>query len=95
MSLTINAPSKYLPTYGYTKDYAQPYIEIDNLDIFHYVIIERGQELERKTTDKIEVVLKWIFIDITFEMASVFTSNNSKPNIDHRRILFQSQEKLF
>lgn len=94
MSLTINAPSKYLPTYGYTKDYAQPHIEIDNLDFFHYVIIERGQELERKTTDKIEVLLKWIFIDVTFEMASVFASNNSKPNIDYRRILFQSQEKL-
>lgn len=94
LAFKINAPSDLLPTYGYSKDFAYPHIEIDNVGFLHYVIVERGQELERKTTDKLEDLLYWIFTSVTFSMASDFELKNRIEDKDCRRIMFEKQEEL-
>jgi hypothetical protein len=50
LAFKINAPIDLLPTYGYTKDFAYPHIEVDIFGFLHYVIVELGQELDRRTT---------------------------------------------
>ena len=72
----INAPTDLLPTYGYSRDFAYPHIEVDNTGLLHYVIIERGQELDRKTTDKLDTLLYWIFASVTFSMARDYDLKN-------------------
>lgn len=90
----IKAAPNLLPTYGYSIDGAHPHIEIDKDQKLHYIIVERGQELERKTTSNIEDLMYWIFDDITFSLASIFELNNRIERQDFRRILFKKQEEL-
>jgi hypothetical protein len=90
----INATTDLLPTYGYSKDFAYPHIEIDNFGRLHYVIIERGEELERRTTDKLDDLLNWIYTSVTFSMASDFELKNRIEDKDCRRIMFEKQEEL-
>ncbi|MBK0404976.1 hypothetical protein I5M27_18470 [Adhaeribacter sp. BT258] len=90
----INAPKDLLPDYGSSRDFAYPHIELDNLGLLSYVIIERGQELERKVTDKLEELLYWIFDDVTFSMAINYELENRIENEDVRRISFKKQEEL-
>jgi hypothetical protein len=90
----INAPTDLLPTFGYSKDFAYPHIEVDNLGLLHYVVIERGQELDRKTTNKLDDLLYWIFADVTFNMACDYELKNRIEDKDFRRIMFDKQEQL-
>lgn len=90
----INAPQTLRPTYGYSIDGALPHIEIDGSGIFHFVVVERGQELERRTTAILNELLFWIFDTITFSMACAFELKNRDKVQDFRRILFSKQEEL-
>ena len=89
----IKAASNLFPTYGFSKDFAYPHIEVDNIGM-HYVIIERGQELERKTTNNIDELLYWIFDNVTFSMSTDFELKNRDESKDCRRIMFSKQEEL-
>jgi hypothetical protein len=42
----IGASGLILPTYGRSEDFARPHIEVDDSG-YHYVVVERGQEMER------------------------------------------------
>jgi hypothetical protein len=90
----INVPTEILPTYGYSKDFAYPHIETDNVGFLHYVIVERGQELDRRTTDKLDDLLYWIFSNVTFTLACDFELKNRVEDKDCRRIMFDKQEEL-
>ena len=90
----INAPTNLLPTYGYSTDFAHPHIEIDNLGLFNYVIIERGQEYNRKITSDLNDLLYWIFTSVTFSMACNYELKNRIEEKDCRRIMFEKQEEL-
>lgn len=93
LAATIDAPDGLLPTYGYTKDFAYPHIEVNKAGL-HYVVIERGQELDRKTTGQIDDLLYWIFEDVTFSMACKYEVKNCVADKDCRRIIFSKQEEL-
>ena len=43
LALKINAPAHLLPTYGYSRDFAHPHIEVDSTGLYHYVVVERGK----------------------------------------------------
>ena len=94
LALKINVPVDSLPTYGYSRDFAYPHIEVDSIGLLHYVITERGQELDRKTTTNIDDLLYWIFADVTFTMANKFELKYRIEGQDNRRILFEKQEAL-
>ena len=89
----INAPSSFLPTFGRTEDGARPHIEVDNRG-FHYVVVERGNELERKTSSEKDQLFYWIFNSVTFSMACEYELRNRIPNQDFRRLLFKKQIEL-
>ncbi len=94
MAEIIRVPTNLLPSYGYSNDGAHPHIEVDNFGRLHYVIIERAEELERKTTDKLDDLLYWIFSSVTFSLACDFELKNRIEDKDCRRILFEKQEEL-
>jgi hypothetical protein len=90
----INAPTNLLPSYGQQNWDAHPYIEVDNLGFMFFINSERGEEIERKMTNKIDELLYWIFSWVTFSMASIYEVNNRIEDKDCRRIIFHKQEEL-
>jgi len=93
MAVRIDASeSDALPTYGSSADGGRPHIEIDGL--YHYVVVERGHELERRTTSDLDELLYWIFDGVTFSLASKYEVQNRKPDEDSRRLLFGKQISL-
>ena len=94
LTLKINAPTNLLPSYGQQTWDAHPYIEVDKLGFMFYIISERGQEYERKMTDKIDDLLYWIFASVTFSMACDYELKNRIEYKDCRRIMFDKQEEL-
>lgn len=90
----INAPKNKLPTFGYSDDMARPHIEIDNKSNFHYIIVERGQELERKQYKSLDELLFQIFRSITSTMAGEYELENRIKGQDFRRLMFKKREDL-
>ncbi len=89
----LGVSSSDLPTYGHTRDFAYPHIEVDE-SRYHYVIVERGQELERKSTSDFDELLFWIFADTTHSLAFAYELNNRAEDQDCRRIAFPKQVEL-
>ncbi|MDH6145262.1 hypothetical protein P3T35_007317 [Kitasatospora sp. GP30] len=50
------------------QDGACPFVEVHG-GILHWVVVERGQELQRRTTDNLNELLHWVALDATFSMA--------------------------
>ncbi len=90
----INVPDNLLPYYKYSNGEQSPLIEIDKNGNFHYVLIERGKEFERKTTENIDELLYWIFSSITSLMAFEYELKNRIEEKDFRRIAFDKQIEL-
>jgi hypothetical protein len=90
----ISVPSNLYPTYGRSADGALPHIEIDPSGRFHFVVVERGQELDRRTTAVLDDLLFWVFDTITFSMSCAFELKNRNRSQDFRRILFDKHEEL-
>ena len=93
LAVKIGVKDALLPTYGYSKDGAWPHIEIDG-DIFHYIVLERGNELRRDSTLNLDQLLYWIFADVTFSMAMDYELVHREKGKDFRRIMFAHQEEL-
>ncbi|GGF00885.1 hypothetical protein GCM10011611_03090 [Aliidongia dinghuensis] len=88
----IGVPPDELPTYGHSEDGARPHIESDRS--YHFVVVERGREQERRTTQDLDQLLYWIFRDATFTIASRFELKNRVSGADFRRLLFRRQREL-
>ena len=56
LAAMIGAAGYVLPTYGQTEDFARPHIEVDSRG-FHYVVIERGQELSHLILNTLDELL--------------------------------------
>ena len=80
----INAPQHLLPTYGRTIDGAHPHIEINNDGRFHYVVVERGEELSRDIASDMDDLLFMIFSSVTFSMACDFELKHRRKQEDTR-----------
>jgi hypothetical protein len=93
LAAKIGAPSEMLPTYGFSRDFAYPHIEVDSHG-YHYVIVERGQEIKRVTTKDLDVLLWNTFKDVTFDMACKYSASHRREDEDFRRLMFQRQVEL-
>ena len=85
--------SHTLPTYGRTEDFARPHIEVDSRG-YHFVVVERGRELERFTTFDFDEILYRIFRGVTFSLAIDYELAHRIETQDCRRIAFQKQVEL-
>ena len=82
-----------LPTYGTSADFGRPHIEVSG-GAYHYVAIERGQELSRVTTPSFDELLFLIFRDVTFHLAVEFELEHRVELQDCRRKIFDYQIQL-
>ena len=74
-------------------DNGTPHIEI-KAPYYHYVVTERGNEFERKSTKNIDQLLYWIFSDITFTVACDYEVKNRIREQDFRRLMWKHQLHL-
>jgi len=93
LAAQINASADLLPTYGYSKDGARPHIEIDSRG-YHYIVVERGQEMSRVTTDELDELLYHVFKNVTSYLAGKYESKHRIDSQDSRRLIFQHQLEL-
>jgi hypothetical protein len=68
-ALVIDAPEDLLATYNVSKDLGYPHIE-ETGGVFAWIVRERGQEYERRTTRSVDELLYWVFAAVTFSMAT-------------------------
>jgi hypothetical protein len=93
LAAKIRAVGAILPTYGYSDNWARPHIEIDTRG-FHFVVQERGHELQRVTTRELDELLFHVFRSVTFELALKYELEQRVEELDHRRTAFRHQEEL-
>jgi hypothetical protein len=89
----VGATSQDLPTYGISADFARPHIELGS-GLYHYVVVERGEELQRRLTDSYDELLYWIFRDVTHSLAFSYERRNRVEDQDCRRIAFPKQVEM-
>jgi len=93
MAKIIDAEKRLLPTYGYSMDFARPHIEVDDRGI-HFVVVERGKEQYRLTTDDIDEILFRVFSGVISAMSYTYELKNRDETKDCRRMAFKKQEEL-
>jgi len=77
MALRIGAYWEALPDYGTSRDSGYPHIEVVE-PLYHYVIVARGKELQRRSSVEYRDLLYWLFSDITH--APVFACELTVPH---------------
>jgi hypothetical protein len=90
LAAKIDAPKDTLPTFGRSEQTGRPHIEVDSSG-YHYVVAERGHELERHTTFDIDECLYWTFIDITWTLSIRYELAHRIKTKDGRRLMFPYQ----
>jgi hypothetical protein len=93
MALSIGATDEQLPSYGESRDFGYPHIEVDDY-FYHYVVVERGQELERISTSDFEELLYHVFWSATHDIAFKYELDNRIEDQDCRRLAFPKQVQL-
>lgn len=89
----IHAPANVRPAYGFLKRDGTPNIEVDSV-AYYYVNYDRNIKVfDRKTSD-LDILLYWVFEDITFNMASEYVRANSDPTVNSRKVRFEYQLSL-
>jgi len=87
MADKIGASGYILPTYGHTEDGARPHIEVD-VRGYHFVVVERGRELRRITTNVLNDLLYAVFEGVTSILAYDYELMHRQENEDPRRMMF-------
>jgi hypothetical protein len=82
-----------MPTYGVSRDGAYPHVEVSG-GLYHYVVVERGQEIVRRSSVDFDDLIYWIFSSVTHNMAFSYELTNRVEDQDCRRIAFPKQIKL-
>ena len=63
-------------------------------DTYFYVVTERGNEWERRTTNDPDELLSWFVRGLTGELAGTWELANRVPHRDSRRLRFQRHVEL-
>lgn len=93
LAAMVGASGAILPTYGRTREGARPHIETDTRG-YHYVVVERGEELRRDTTTDLDELLYQVFEGVTFTLACADATAHRVAGRDFRRRLFACQIEL-
>jgi hypothetical protein len=94
LAAVIGAPPENLPTYGRSEQSGRPHVEVTADGLMHWVVCERGEEFDRRTTVRRDDLLYWIFNSVTFSMAAKYEIQHRTPDEDFRKKLFTKQFEL-
>lgn len=93
LATRIGATANDLPTFGHSRDGGYPHIEVDEHG-YHYVTVERGNELEHITTPDIDELLWQIFQNAAAALAIGFELKHRISGQDFRRQMFAKRIEL-
>lgn len=93
LARVVDAPERSLPTYGRSEDMARPHIEVAGPHM-SWVVVERGKEWERRTTDDLDELLYWIFRSVISEMSSKFAARHPVEGKEFRYPMFRKELEL-
>jgi hypothetical protein len=82
-----------MPTYGASRDGAHPHVEVKD-GLYHYVVVERGEEGDRQSSADFDDLVYWIFKSVTHNMAFFPEDMARIVDQDCRRVAFQKQIML-
>lgn len=74
-------------------DDGSAHIEVHGAEL-HYVVTERGSELERKRTSDVDDAAYWLVSDRVFSLACAWESKHRVRGQDFRRLLFAHELAL-
>jgi Immunity protein 63 len=89
----IDAPERSLPTYGRSEDMARPHIEVAGPHM-SWVVVERGMERDRRTTDDLDELLYWIFRSVISNISSGFAAKHRVEGKEFRYPMFKKELEL-
>ena len=93
LARVIDAPEQSLPTYGRSEDMARPHIEVAGPHM-SWIVVERGEERQRRTTDDLDELLYWIFRSVISEMSSKFAARHPVESKEFRYPMFKKELEL-
>ncbi len=93
LAAVVGAHPSQLPTYGSSLDFARPHIEVHD-DNYHWVVVERGHEADRRVFTSLDDLLYQVFSSVTFALATDWELRHRTADADSRRELFRRQEEL-
>ncbi|WP_246316611.1 Imm63 family immunity protein [Scandinavium goeteborgense] len=77
----------------YPDGLATPFLEIHDNE-YHFIVSERGCEIERKITTSDDEILYWFTESGVHAMASHYAASKRLPNNDFRVVYFRKQYQL-
>jgi hypothetical protein len=89
----INAPAKFFPTFGMSRNDGTPNIEIGG-NTYYYEAYDRDAVCMHRRTTKLPRLLYWIFEGITFQMGFAYARLHKDPQIRPNTIAHQHQLEL-
>jgi Immunity protein 63 len=89
----LGARSDLVPTFGSSDQAGRPHIEVDERR-YHFVVCERGTELERRTSSSDEEVVFWACESIASALATEYELRHRVPGQDFRRLYFARRVQL-
>jgi hypothetical protein len=90
----IGAPANEVVGFEPSIDLGTPYIEVQPSGSYHWIVKERGQVLEHRTTEDVDDVLFWSFESTTSSMASNWAAHHSSGEEDFRISMWRRQQEL-
>lgn len=93
LAARIAASADDLPSYGRSQDFGHPHVEVSGSQ-YHFVVVERGQEISRQSSQSYDDLLYWIFQNATHNLAFAYELENRIEDQDCRRIAFPKQIEL-
>ncbi len=88
----IDAPAKFFPTFGMSRNDGTPHVEITR-DTYYYLAYDRDTVCINRQTTRLPKLMYWIFKDITFQMGLAY--QRTQPARERNNaIAFQHQLKL-
>lgn len=93
LARTVGAAPDLLPTFGWSRDGGYPHVECAG-ETMHWVVRERGRELQRRSTTDEDELLYWVFEAVTHTMASTWARGRLRPWQPFRVTLFKQQFRL-
>lgn len=74
-------------------DVGSPHVEFGDGQ-YHYIVTERGLDLESRSTPDVREIVYWMLYDVTFWMGVEFEFKNRIETQDCRRMIFAHQLEL-
>jgi hypothetical protein len=89
----LGVPKACFPYQSRPAHDGSPHVEVSD-DLYHYVVTERGEELERRSTPHADELLYWLLQGVTFSLSCDFELRHRVVGKDFRRLLFAKQLEL-